>query len=1317
MLRAQVVLGTISGITNALAINSNNSAGQAYNAVLNTDSSVSLLQDGAILSGQGCPAFSGLSGGISSGAVYVDSAHNNIYLAMLSGVTLYAAYETIGLGTCTQGPLLELTPNALSNLEMNVDPVQGNVYILNSFGAFMDALYILPIASWSASSATKLNMDYSVPYGPIVIDPSNDVVYINDLGGNSAGTVGTYSTSGFFVYDPNYSGTPANNLQHVVGYNTSGGTPPTPFNVGTLLSNGSGELVLVNENPGAISGNLSVPITVLNATAPQTLFFTNTTKPYSYNNDVDITPGAAISTVSAASQYRAIGGADINAVSNVAYVFAFNSNALATPGLLLEYNLAPGAATPETVLSPTAGTATPSLNYSATWSRLNYNPESTELALSATAYSSGALGITSPLCAGTPLSLTQVAGSVANPVPIGYPVVNATSGYVYAIQSGGIDYVAPTSGCTASPPIQISPTTLYAGFPDESYFQNFTATGGSGTGYVWSITSGAAALNNLGLSFSSGGDLSGYPNAPGSYPFTLQVVDSLGNSTTQSYTLTIYPGFTVLPTSLPAGAVGTPYSQTFMASGGAGGPFSFSVISGTALSAVGLTLSPGGLISGTPSVTETAAPLTIKIADSLGYYTELNYTLTINSASSGPITVNDPETVTVNDSLTQVQLVDVSDPETITVTDIAVVTVSSPLTITGPASLPAGTVNVAYTATTITASGGTQPYVWSATGLPAGLSIGSASGVISGTPTADSGSPYSVTVKVTDSANPGNTATMAYTIAVEALPLTITTGLLPAGVVNVAYTATTITASGGTQPYSWAITGLPPGLTANGGGVISGTPTTSVGSPFGVIVKVTDSALNTVSMTYSLTVSGSLTIASPASLLPGTLNAAYTPTTISASGGLPPYTWTATGLPSGLTIAIATGVISGTPTADAGSPYSVTVTVEDSTGKTAHKSYTLFVEAVALTITSPLSLPPNAYEGVAFPPTQFSASGGSGMGYTWSVNTYGALPGLTLSNTGVLSGTPNGGFGPLAITVTVEDSVGDTATATYNVVFYQLYPLLITFPSSLTNADLNMGYSVGFGASGGTPPYTWSASGLPAGLNIGSSTGVLSGTPTVAGVFAVTVTVTDSFGYPSSVIYSLTVNPPLLTITADPPALTIPQGQSGQTTLTFTPTGGYNKMVTLSCAGLPANTFCSFTPIPNGTPINSYKFPGNDQVVQMMLTIQTDANGAQARTESAPAPPRPGAILAAIAFWCPGSLLGLIALQRKRKLFTKNPRSFGLCLFVLLVGAMAGLAGCISGGGFGAYVTPVGTSTVTVVVTPGSGSAQTLNIGVTITQQ
>jgi len=180
--------------------------------------------------------------------------------------------------------------------------------------------------------------------------------------------------------------------------------------------------------------------------------------------------------------------------------------------------------------------------------------------------------------------------------------------------------------------------------------------------------------------------------------------------------------------------------------------------------------------------------------------------------------------------------------------------------------------------------------------------------------------------------------------------------------------------------------------------------------------------------------------------------------------------------------------------------------------------------------------------------------------------------------------------------------------------------------------------------------------------------------------------------------------------------LTIPQGQSGHTTITFTPVGSYTDPVTLSCSGLPANTSCSFELLPGDTPITApLTFSG--QPVMVLLTIQTDVGAmATVQPESAPTPLRPGAILTAIAFWFPGSMLGVIALRRKRKLFTKNPRSFGLCLCVLLVGAMAGLAGCISGGGFGAYVTPVGTSTVTVVVTPGSGSAQTLNIGVMITQ-
>jgi hypothetical protein len=1234
MLRAQSttpVLGTVSGVSSALAINSNNSAGQNYNAVLNSDSSVSLLQNGAILSGQGCPAFSGLSSGIGSGAVYVDSAHNNIYLAMLAGGAVYAAYETIGAGPCVQGPLLQLTTNAQSNLEINVDPVQGNVYILNSFGAFPDALYILPIASWSASSAAKLNMDYSAQYGPIVIDPSNHQVYVNDLGGSAYGAAGTYSTSGFFVYDPNYSATPANNLQHVVGYKSGGTT--TVLNVGTLLDNGTGKLVLINENPSASTVNLAVPITILDTT--QFSFFTNTSNPYTYNSDVDITPGAGLSTISATSPYTAIGGADINAANSIAYVFGFNSNSPTTPGMLLEYNLFSTEGSPETVLSSSA--AMPSLYSSlAPWNQLTFNPESTELVLSVgSQYGSGALGLTSPLCAGPPFSLTQLFGSSLAPTPLGYAVVNSVSGYTYAIQPASsypavppvLNFVAPPSGCTASTPIQISPSALYAGFPNESYFQNFTATGGSSTGYTWSITFGGTALTNLGLTFTSGGDLSGYPNASGSYSFTVQVTDSLGNTATKNYTLTIYAGISATPATLSAGTVGLPYSQQLTGGGGAGAPFTFSAISGTALSAVGLTLSPGGLISGTPSATETAAPLTIKVADTLGYYTQLNYTLTINSASSGPITINDPETVTVNDSLTQVQLVDVSDPETITVTDIAVVTVSGGLTITGPGSLPAGAVNVAYTATTISANGGSGLYTWSAAGLPAGLSIGASSGTITGTPTTDAGSPYSVTVKVTDSNS--LTATKTYILAISALPLTITTGLLPAGVVNVPYPTTSIIASGGTLPYSWTVTGLPPGLTTNGSGVITGTPTTQLGSPFTVVVVVTDANHVTTTKSFSLTVNGSLAVASPATLPAGTLNAAYTPTTITASGGLPPYTWSATGLPTGLSINIASGVISGTPTTDAGSPYSVTVTVEDNNGIKASKTYSLTVGA-ALTITSPSSLPTLYVDSTSNLPITFNASGGSG-GYSWTVA--GQPSGLTMSTV--------------------------------------------------------------------------------------SGAGELSGTPAAntVGAYSVTVTVTDSASNTNSVIYSLTVASPSLGISASPPTLTIVQGQSGQTTITFTPVGGYPGPVTLSCTGLPANTSCSFELLPSDTPITA-PLTFNGQQVKVQLTIQTDVGAmATVQPESAPTPLRPGAILTAIAFWFPGSMLGVIALRRKRKLFTKNPRSFGLCLCVLLVGTLAGLAGCISGGGFGTYVTPAGTSTVTVVATPGSGSPVTVNIGLTITQQ
>jgi len=87
------------------------------------------------------------------------------------------------------------------------------------------------------------------------------------------------------------------------------------------------------------------------------------------------------------------------------------------------------------------------------------------------------------------------------------------------------------------------------------------------------------------------------------------------------------------------------------------------------------------------------------------------------------------------------------------------------LSVTGPASLPSGTVGLAYPATTITATGGVGTYTWSATGLPGGLTMGSSTGTITGTPNTATGSPFSVDVAVTDS-HP-TTAHRGYTLMVS----------------------------------------------------------------------------------------------------------------------------------------------------------------------------------------------------------------------------------------------------------------------------------------------------------------------------------------------------------------------------------------------------------------------------------------------------------------------------------------------------------------------------------------------------------------------
>jgi Putative Ig domain len=222
--------------------------------------------------------------------------------------------------------------------------------------------------------------------------------------------------------------------------------------------------------------------------------------------------------------------------------------------------------------------------------------------------------------------------------------------------------------------------------------------------------------------------------------------------------------------------------------------------------------------------------------------------------------------------------------------------------------------------------------------------------------------------------------------------------------------------------------------------------------------------------------------------------------------------------------------------------------------------------------------------------TPATLSGGNvGTAYSKTVTTTGGVAPYTLSITGTqitgvtftpgatsatLSGIPTTP-GTYSFTVSAKDSgnPAQTASAPYSVVIGAQLPLSIT-TTSLPSGTLNSSYGpFQINATGGFAPLSFGATGLPTGLTL-SSRGSLTGTPTVAGSFSASITVTDSATVPATNTVTLP-----LTITAPPLALSPGTGslpnatQNAAYTTSLTPSGGvgpYTITLDGTSAVLPA---------------------------------------------------------------------------------------------------------------------------------------------------
>jgi len=639
--------------------------------------------------------------------------------------------------------------------------------------------------------------------------------------------------------------------------------------------------------------------------------------------------------------------------------------------------------------------------------------------------------------------------------------------------------------------------------------------------------------------------------------------------------------------------VGSSTNITATAPPGAAGTVDVTVTTADGTSAISaadrftyVTLPTAGAVSATVAYGSTNNPITLNLTG--GAATSV---AVATGASHGTAT---PSGTTI----TYTPTAGYAGPDSFTYTATNGAGTSAPATVTVTVSAPtinyalpsptAATAGVPYSQSLAMASGGAAPYTYTlASGaLPSGISLAS-NGTLAGTAT--SAGTYNFTVRATDSSTgvgPFSKTSSPLTLSVLPPTLSMSPSTLPTPVVAIAYSQTMST-SGGTAPYSYAVTSgtLPSGLALSPSGVLAGTPTG--GGAVAFSITATDTAGFSTTQSYVMTVGVPMVTMSPTAVPNGTVGAPYNQV-LTAGGGTAPYTYAVTSgaLPAGVTLSPA-GLLSGTPTASGA--FNVTVTATDSsTGGgpyTGSRPYTLIVGTPTLTL-SPATLPTPTL-GTAYSQTLTGAGGVAP--YTFSISAGTLPPGLSLNaSTGVLSGTPTTP-GASTFTVKIMDSstgVGAPFTTTRSFTLATAQTIPTAPPVAVTTASngpvtihaaANATGAPFSGVTITTPPASGSV--VVNGLDI-----VYTPTPTTSGAVTFAYALNNSAGASAPVTVTVNVNAvpiavaqrQLSTLANRPVSVDVTEGATGGpftgvTIVSVTPANAGSATVAASAAKSPAS--------------------------------------------------------------------------------------------------------------------------------------------------